>query len=365
MKRQVVVALAAGFLGTTFLGMGRAQAFPSLHEIVCDALEADPGFWAAYGALQAAKASGLVTSEMQCLDLGDTIGDFGIPDGTYKDCLCEKINWPPVNPPVCSDPHNACTTGGPLNESTSMMSCQASVTENIAGKVCQFDNYCCNFGWDSICEAEAATAFWSSMDAEQQSIVMRTDLTCDQKNQNITTLQQEVNSDTGQLPCLGTKTYPFACMGGYSFEHTFNGECMGVSAGNMTNGTAIISWPCNAQPPAYTAAKDQAWVTDLSDCIAYNGTSYCSVRDSVNFGKCLGVKAGITSNGTSLMIWDCLGQTHPDQYWSINKQSDNNYYFIDLASAKAGQSYGVHYNGTKSTFTLSTASASTELPVTQ
>jgi hypothetical protein len=46
-----------------------------------------------------------------------------------------------------------------------------------------------------------------------------------------------------------------------------NNVCLGVAAGNMTNGTHIITWSCNAQYPSYTGARDQAWYMDVSDVI--------------------------------------------------------------------------------------------------
>jgi len=359
MKKTLIVA---GFLGTSLLGSGRAQA-GWLHDAVCDALKATPAYWAIYGAVEGLKATGGLNSEMECLDLGDSVGDFGIPDGTYKDCVCEAVGWPAAQPGVCSDPHNACTAGVALGGSTAMMSCQASPTENVASKVCLSDSFCCDTEWDSICVSEAGTAFWSSMDSREEAIVMRTDLTCDQKDQLISTLQQEANATSSQLSCLGSKTYQPQCSNHFVFEHTFNGECIGVAAGNLNNGTNIISWPCNAQPPSYTGATDQAWSTDLNDCVMYNGSQYCSVRNQLNYNKCLGVSGGNTNSGTHLILWDCLGQSHPDQYWSINLQGDGQYYFTDLASAKTGKFYGIHYNGTKSTFTLGAASPSSEVAV--
>ena len=361
MMRRLTIAL---FLCMPVLMAGRAEAlsFPSLHDIVCAGLEVDPYYWAIYGAVVAAKDSGELNSQMDCMDLGDAIGDYMIPTGALKDCICESIGWPPANPPMCSDAHDACTAGVALGASTSMMTCTGTATDDVAAKVCASDSFCCTQQWDSTCASEAGSAFWSAMDAEVQAIVDRMDLTCDQKDQDIATLQVEANADSGQLPCLGTKTYPSNCGTRTYFEFGFAGKCMGVSGGSLTNGTNIIPWSCNAQPPSYTGATDQGWTIDLNDCTTYQGYSYCSVRNGLNYNKCLGTKAGGTGNGTNLVVWDCLGQAHADQYWNVTRADDGFWYFVNLASAEAGGFYGIHENS--STFNLGSDTQSTQFAVT-
>jgi hypothetical protein len=94
--------------------------------------------------------------------------------------------------------------------------------------------------------------------------------------------------------------------------------CAGVSGGNMTNGTDFILWTCNARANnGYTGAKDQALTIDTSDYIEAGGFFYYSIRDAKNYNKCMGVSGGSTSNNANVMIWDCLGTSHPDQYWLL------------------------------------------------
>jgi hypothetical protein len=365
MKRRLILAV---FLCLSFRGAGLAEAGWA-HTAICDFLETTATYWAVYGAIEGLKASGGLTSEMECLDLGDTVGDVGIPTGTYKDCACEAVGWPAANPPVCSDPHNACTTGVNLAVSSAMMGCATTPTEDVAGKVCASDSYCCTTQWDSVCVSEASGAFWSALDAQVETIVDRMDLTCDQKDQRVASLQVEANTDYAQMPCLGTKTYPSSCGDRQYFEFIVNGQCMGVAAGNMTNGTNIVPWSCNANVSnGYTQAKDQAWTVDLNDCFHgyWSSVLYCSVHNAMNYNKCLGTRAGATGNNTNLVIWDCLGIGHPDQYWDVTQQSDGNYYLTNLASAsvRGGDlwAFGVYKNS--STFNLSTRAPSSEFPVT-
>ena len=72
---------------------------------------------------------------------------------------------------------------------------------------------------------------------------------------------------------------------------------------------------------------------DLNDCYVRANSDespapkYCSIRNGLNYNKCLGVKSGSTNNGTNLVIWDCLGGAHTDQYWAVTLKADGNYYF--------------------------------------
>jgi hypothetical protein len=92
--------------------------------------------------------------------------------------------------------------------------------------------------------------------------------------------------------------------------------CAGVAAGNMTNGTEFVTWTCNAnEDNGYAGAKDQAFMLDTSDYFEAGGFFYYSVRDANNYNKCLGVAGGSKSDDATVMIWDCLGTSHPDQYW--------------------------------------------------
>jgi hypothetical protein len=120
------------------------------------------------------------------------------------------------------------------------------------------------------------------------------------------------------------------------FEYSLLGqpnECLGVGGGNMNNGTDFILWPCNAQPPNYTGARDQAFFTATYDYIWTEWGQYFSVRDALNNNKCMGVSGGSYADGANIMIWDCLGKTHTDQYWQFDLDKATNCYVIwDLNS---------------------------------
>ncbi|HXU61521.1 MAG TPA: RICIN domain-containing protein [Polyangia bacterium] len=349
-------------------GAGRAEAGWE-HDGACTIAKVNPAYWAAYGAVQALKASGGLTSEADCEDLGDTVGDFQfpIPTGTYKDCICESIDWPAVSQPICTDLHTVCDYGQPLAAASTMMSCQATASEDVALKVCATDSFCCSNLWDDQCVGEAGTEFWKTLDAEVEIIANRMDLSCDQKDELVGKLQVEANTDSAQLWCLGSKTYPSNCGDRQYFEFGFNGKCMGVSNGNLTNGTNIVPWSCNANPAnGYTQAKDQAWTYDLNDCYnlsAVTGdTLYCPIRNGQNFNKCLGVKGGSTSEGTNLVIWDCLGIGHPDQFWALYDLGNGSYALGNAASVVSRGDFGIRVNS--STFNLDYRSAFAEYPVT-
>ncbi len=366
MKRLILIVVPCMAL----LAARRAEAGWE-HDAACTLLKVNPVYWPIREAVVGLKDSGALTSEMDCLDLGDTVGDlmFPFPTGTYKDCICESLDWPTVSPPMCSDPHTACETGDPLGASATMMSCVASPSEDIAAEVCATDPTCCEYNWGPQCVSEAATAFWNALDAKVEAIANRMDLSCDQKDSYVASLQLEADSDVAQLPCLGGKTYPSNCGDREYFEFSFGGKCMGVQAGNMNNGTNIIPWTCNANASnGFTNATDQAWTYDLYDCYTYGAvtTTYCAIRNGKNFNKCLGVKAGSTNEGSNLVIWDCLAG-HPDQYWALSQDSHGNNYLQNLASAISfhtpGFGWGIRENS--STFNLDNLSPFTEYSVSK
>ncbi len=121
--------------------------------------------------------------------------------------------------------------------------------------------------------------------------------------------------------------------------------CAGVSGGNMTNGTKFITWQCSAnQNNGFTGAKDQAFIQDTSDYIESGGFFYYSIRDSQNYGKCMGVSGGSTGDDATVMIWDCLGTSHPDQYWLLfPDEYQSGCYF--LYNYKSGMWLGVTLPG--------------------
>jgi hypothetical protein len=82
-------------------------------------------------------------------------------------------------------------------------------------------------------------------------------------------------------------------------------ECLGVLGGDMTNGTAVVAWPCIDHP-------DQKWEIQTTQGVP-GGSIWGQIRNFQNPDKCLGVLASTTFDGSRLVIWDCNG--HTDQYW--------------------------------------------------
>lgn len=75
--------------------------------------------------------------------------------------------------------------------------------------------------------------------------------------------------------------------------------CLGVTGGNMTNGTALILWRCDGTP-------NQQWTLPSPDFPQ-------QMHNGANYNKCLGALNQGTADGTQLVIWDC--NDHPDQLW--------------------------------------------------
>jgi hypothetical protein len=94
--------------------------------------------------------------------------------------------------------------------------------------------------------------------------------------------------------------------------------CAGVAGGNMTNGTPFVLAGCNAKSSnGFTGAGDQALSVDTTDYIESGGFFYYSIRNAKNFKKCMGVSGGSQNNNATVVIWDCLGTSHTDQYWLL------------------------------------------------
>lgn len=84
------------------------------------------------------------------------------------------------------------------------------------------------------------------------------------------------------------------------------GKCLGVLGGNMTNGTPIVQWTCNGNP-------DQMWIIQTVNPGGIPGGNFTQIQNSQDPSKCLGVLGSATSDGSSLVIWDCNGSG--DQNW--------------------------------------------------
>lgn len=83
--------------------------------------------------------------------------------------------------------------------------------------------------------------------------------------------------------------------------------CLGVLGGDMTNGTPVVQWPCNGHP-------DQTWQIHTANG-SPGGPLWTEIQSAHDPGKCLGVLGSATSDGSSLVIWDCNGST--DQLWQF------------------------------------------------
>jgi hypothetical protein len=100
------------------------------------------------------------------------------------------------------------------------------------------------------------------------------------------------------------------------------GECLGVYAANMTDGTAIVQAPCDGTP-------NQTWITTSYEPNGAPGGSFTLMQNSQDPSKCLGVYGAATNDGANLVIWDCL-TGHADQSW----------YFYQVVQGTRGNPWG-------------------------
>lgn len=81
---------------------------------------------------------------------------------------------------------------------------------------------------------------------------------------------------------------------------------MGVMGGNMTPGTAIITWACDG-------TSNQFWEFDTNS----GAPDTFLLRNSANPSECLSVFQKATYVGAPLVIWPCKGfDDNQDQRWS-------------------------------------------------
>jgi len=85
-------------------------------------------------------------------------------------------------------------------------------------------------------------------------------------------------------------------------------KCLGVFAGNMTNGTPAVQWSCNNH-------LDQLWLVESATGVFPNTHIETQIRDVQDDNKCLGVFNRATGDGANVVIWDCNGST--DQEWDL------------------------------------------------
>jgi hypothetical protein len=84
-----------------------------------------------------------------------------------------------------------------------------------------------------------------------------------------------------------------------------SGLCLGVTNGDMNDGTPVVQYPCNGHP-------DQKWATK---CSYEQGFQFCEIRNYGGYNKCLGVPGGSNDMGPQLVVWTCNG--HRDQLWTF------------------------------------------------
>lgn len=84
-------------------------------------------------------------------------------------------------------------------------------------------------------------------------------------------------------------------MGGGEIR-VFGDKCLDAYNQGTTNGTRVVTWPCNGQ-------SNQKWT------VGSDG----SVRNTLS-GLCLDVDRAGTANGTPLVLWTCDGRA--GQKWS-------------------------------------------------
>lgn len=93
----------------------------------------------------------------------------------------------------------------------------------------------------------------------------------------------------------------------YNEWQTENGLCMGVQGGDMTPGTAIITWACDGTP-------NQHWALD-----SFSGApNTFLLRNEANPNECLSVFEKAMYLGAPLVIWPCKDfSDNQDQRWSV------------------------------------------------
>lgn len=80
-------------------------------------------------------------------------------------------------------------------------------------------------------------------------------------------------------------------------------RCLGVSGGNMNNGTRIVLYDCDG-------SANQQW-----RAVPRNGL-FQEISNGANPFKCLAVSGGSVTRGVSLVIWDCVSSA--DQRWAVS-----------------------------------------------
>jgi hypothetical protein len=91
------------------------------------------------------------------------------------------------------------------------------------------------------------------------------------------------------------------------WPNRMTGFCLGVRAGDVTDGTPIIVWRCNDN-------SDQTWTVRSENS---NGGAPFSLRNGTNSNKCLSVAGFSIENGAQLVIRKCTPWDTVDQLWTF------------------------------------------------
>jgi hypothetical protein len=115
-----------------------------------------------------------------------------------------------------------------------------------------------------------------------------------------------------KLAQAGVQALPTGTFSLYNYN---SDQCLGITGG--ADDAAAIQWDCNKSP-------DQTWH------IGQNSGGNSVYHQIINGdGECLGVYATSTTEGAPVVGWQCLGSTHPDQYWAwVESHTNPGYYYL-------------------------------------
>jgi hypothetical protein len=77
----------------------------------------------------------------------------------------------------------------------------------------------------------------------------------------------------------------------------YGNKCLDANGRGTTNGTTVIIWDCNGQ-------TNQQWNVNSNGTIT-----------GVQSGLCVDANGAGSANGTKLILWSCNGQTN--QQWTL------------------------------------------------
>jgi hypothetical protein len=169
------IAISITVVSVFLFGTRSAEA--GIPDIVCFLAKANPIFWETVAVVVAARDAGLLNTKEDCLTTGDFIGDFDIPTGIAKTCVCDQVSWPSTPPPkpICPVAHTVCAVGSPLLADMPMGSCENGPDSTVGVAVCAADSFCCTNFWDETCVQESRLVFWSAVDQSELPVICQDD----------------------------------------------------------------------------------------------------------------------------------------------------------------------------------------------